>query len=633
VVNKVFGGLAQCQLGDKNQDGLTAWGNRFQMHTTCKKEVPGYVLLVTGPAQKDGQNLGEHRGEHCSHVADKIQEFFSQVRGRSIGVLCRKNDTVARMIYELRRRDIEASEEGGNPLTDSPAVEVILSLFALADHPGHSIAWFHLNNSPLKAHIESFADADALGAHLRRQLLVLGFGQLTHTWAKYLVPACNLRDLSRLQQLIEMAYSFQSRSTLRADEFVAWVRQQRVLDPSGASVRVMTIHGAKGLEFDVVVLPELDAGLVGQLPAFVVDRDQKSLDVTLVCRYADEATRNQMTETERRAFDKDRQQRVEESLSLLYVAMTRAVHALHLHVPGPRVGKSNRADAWYNLLGQTLAPERPRTEWTECTWLFEHGDARWFSRLPPEPATPAPPESKPPTQIVFRASDPERRRGMKHVAPSRREGQARVVLNRLFHPSEGTGMAAGTLYHAWFATIGWLDDGMPTDNALRAAAQQIRMALNEETWADLDRLLANFRGWLQNPAIQAVLRRTAYTDPDCPGFPAALAPFWTKTTAPQLVEQERPFIVRDGAEFWNGSFDRVVWLGDGDRTEAADVLDFKTDAIAPGDETALAARVEHYRPQLEAYRCAVARLAQLPPERIATRLVFPSTGCVKDIRD
>ena len=55
------------------------------------------------------------------------------------------------------------------------------------------------------------------------------------------------------------------------------------------------------------------------------------------------------------------------------------------------------------------------------------------------------------------------------------------------------------------------------------------------------------------------------------------------------MECERRFLVRDGATFWNGSLDRIVWLGDEERTIAADVIDFKTDAIAPGDEAALAA--------------------------------------------
>jgi ATP-dependent helicase/nuclease subunit A len=166
-----------------------------------------------------------------------------------------------------------------------------------------------------------------------------------------------------------MAYAFQPRSTLRADDFVAWVRGQRVPDPSGANVRVMTINAAKGLEFDIVVLPELDLNLLGPPPPFVVGRDPKSLAPTIVCRYASETVQSLLAPDELAAFELDRRQRIEESLCLLYVAMTRAVHALHLYIPGPR--PSIRPDAWYSLLRQALAPQ---AEWTECRLLLELGD-------------------------------------------------------------------------------------------------------------------------------------------------------------------------------------------------------------------------------------------------------------------
>jgi ATP-dependent exoDNAse (exonuclease V) beta subunit len=631
VVNQVFENLGRLQGMDSCQDGLAAWAERFHTHETVRKEDPGYVCLQAGPVQEDDENIGPQRKRHCEYVARKIQDLVRQVPGSSIGVLCRKNETVARMIHELRHLGVEASEEGGNPLTDSPAVEVILSLFTLADHPGHSIAWFHLKNSPFDLGdlgVDFFADADIVSRRLRHDLASVGFGVFTRNWARRLAKACNRRDLSRLQQLVEMAYAFQPRSTLRADDFVAWVRELKVPDPSSANVRVMTIHGAKGLEFDVVLLPELDISLTGQQPAFVVDRDPGSLDVTFVCRHADKITRCLLNEAERRAFDKDRQRRVEESLSLLYVAMTRARHALHMYIPGRR--HSDRRDSWYNLLAQALAPDSPSTEWTKDKVLLERGNERWYAHVRHEnvPAElPAPPRKT----ITLCPRETERGRGLEHVAPSRREGQAKVHLYKLFHPPEGSGMASGTLYHAWLETIEWLDEALPTDATLRTAAEKLRANVPADTWRDLDRLLAKFRAWLQEPQITSVLKRSAYADPQQPGYPAALAKFWTSNLRPQKVERERRFLTRDGTQFWNGSFDRVVWLGDGDRTVAADVIDFKTDDITPGDAKKLAERTEHYRPQLEAYRRAVAHLAQLPPERIATRLVFTNAGRVEEL--
>jgi ATP-dependent exoDNAse (exonuclease V) beta subunit len=236
-----------------------------------------------------------------------------------------------------------------------------------------------------------------------------------------------------------------------------------------------------------------------------------------------------------------------------------------------------------------------------------------------------------PLPIVFAATNTERRRGLEHVAPSRREGQAQVALDHLFHPSAGTGMAAGTIYHAWFAMIGWLEDGVPSSEELLATAQQELMKLPAKERPKVDDLLATFQTWLQDPQITAVLQRSAYAGPLQPGYPVALAPLWTPRLVPQQVERERPFLIQDESKFWNGSFDRVVWLGDGDRLVAADVIDFKTDAIAPRDDQGLAARTAHYRPQLEAYRKAIARLGRLPLESIAARLVFTCAGSVVDV--
>ncbi|HEY1861051.1 MAG TPA: UvrD-helicase domain-containing protein, partial [Gemmataceae bacterium] len=419
AVNQVFGNLHQFPAGGKNQGGLSAWVNRFQPHTTFKKDSPGYVCLHRGPAQEEGQNAADARRKHFTFVAEMIEELTSNVPDGSMGVLCRKNESVARMIYELRKSKVEASEEGGNALTDSPAVEVLLSLFTLADHPGHSIAWFHLQHSPLQDRIPSSANADAFARRLRGDLLEQGYGRFTHTWAMRLASACDRRDLWRLQQLIEMAYAFQPRSTLRAGDFVAWVQQQRVLDPSGARVRVMTMHAAKGLEFDCVVLPELDAGLAGRSPAFVVRRDPRSLEVNFVCRYADETVQQLLTDDERLAFEQDRQQRVEESLSLLYVAMTRAIHALYLYIPGDR--KPDKKDAWHNLLKHALAPGANHPA---KAILYEQGDASWFKRLEKQASPPDAQSAERRKPILFRPTETGRRRGLEHVAPSRREGGA-----------------------------------------------------------------------------------------------------------------------------------------------------------------------------------------------------------------
>ena len=427
--------------------------------------------------------------------------------------------------------------------------------------------------------------------------------------------------------MVELAYDYQPRGTLRADDFTAWVRQQRVPDPSGASVRVMTIHAAKGLQFDAVVLPELDPGLLGLSPTLVVGRDPQTLNVDFVCRYANETVQGLLAPEDRRAFQQDAQRRVEESLSLLYVAMTRAMHALHLYIPGPRDGKSDRKDAWYKLLRQTLAP---KAEWSEHAIVAEWGDRKWFERLPTLKTAPeAKPE--PPVQITFQEPQADRRRGLEHVAPSRRENQTRMHVRDVLEPANEVATAVGQLFHAWFATVAWLDDGEPTAAELTAAAYPLRAELPEAVWRNVGRHMAEFRLCLQRPAVSAVLQRSAYASPGAAGFPAALAPLWNQRPPTLTLERERRFLVPDAGTLLSGSIDRLVWLRADDGNFAADVLDFKTDAVAIGAAAALAARREYHQPQIESYRRAVARMARLPEDRVAARLVF-TTGAVEVLR-
>ena len=59
----------------------------------------------------------------------------------------------------------------------------------------------------------------------------------------------------------------------------------------------MNVHQSKGLQFDIVVLPELDAKLRGQPPQFVVGRGKPTEPISQVCRYVSQKTREQQSPT------------------------------------------------------------------------------------------------------------------------------------------------------------------------------------------------------------------------------------------------------------------------------------------------------------------------------------------------
>lgn len=601
VVNRVFGDLTLPDT-DRCDDALKSWSRRFRPHTTVKTDSPGYVCLQTGPAQADGQSVLEQRYEHCAVVARQIQSLRnSMAASRSMGVLCRTNDIVERMIYELEKLGIEASDEAGASVARSPAVESLLSLFTLADHPGHTIAEFHLKHSPFAQPVA------AKPAQLRREILERGYGETALDWASQLAPACNRRDLTRLQQFIDLAFAYDARSTLRCSDFVAWVRDQRVVEPSAAHVRVMTIHAAKGLEFDAVVLPQLDTSLKGQSPAFVVGRDRETLEANFVCRYADSKVRQFLSADQQAAFASTLQNQIEESLSLLYVAMTRAIHGLYLFIPGRRLKKQSYP--WYKLLLHALSPKSIETQLPANTTLYEIGNSAWHKRAE-ETTLVSSHTTSAPQAIVFRAPNARRIRNFDFEAPSRREGGGQVSLGRLFDHEDSQALEAGTLHHAWFASLEWIDDHEPTDESLQRVADGLRHRISSGTWRQLDALKTRFREFLGNPEIHAIFRRSSYDG------------------QPLRVECERRFDCRDGNTIWTGIADRVVWQGDANARTGADVIDFKTDEIDADDTAALSKRIEFYRPQLDVYRRVIARLAGLSNARVTARIAFVAAGRV-----
>ena len=120
---------------------------------------------------------------------------------------------------------------------------------------------------------------------------------------------------------------------------------------------------------------------------------------------------------------------------------------------------------------------------------------------------------------------------------------------------------------------------------------------------------------LGRPEVRSVLSRAAYAGRD------GQIRLW----------RERPFAVRQEDTILSGAIDRLVVRYDGTRPVEADVLDFKTDRLRTDERAAIDARVEFYRPQMEAYAQAVGTMFDLPAEHISARLIFVEPGVVRAV--
>ena len=316
-----------------------------------------------------------------------------------------------------------------------------------------------------------------------------------------------------------------------------------------------------------------------------------------------------------------------EALCVLYVAMTRAIHALEMII-APRP-KSGAVKTFAGLLRAALLNNGPAPGGAV---LYEHGDAEWYEHPDgkPRPAgASATLASTTPAEVRVKLAPPldHRWRGLNRASPSGLEGGSDVRLKDLLRRGDSIGMQRGTLIHAWFEEVHWLEDDVPGDERLRQIAAE---KLENVADVDVDAALADFRAMLANDEIARYLRRTRVCGAQQLGFSPAVCELLKSGDYEQQVFNERRFAIREGDGILTGSVDRLVVLSRGGQTLAADILDFKTDAVDDAAD-ALDKKVAFYRPQVEAYRRAVAQMLHLPSDRITSRLLFVGLGVARAI--
>jgi len=159
-----------------------------------------------------------------------------------------------------------------------------------------------------------------------------------------------------LDEFLELAMSYERKAPASLQGFVAWLRAadtevKRDMEISRDEVRVMTVHGAKGLEAPVVIMADTTTSPsdTQRLRLIHLPQGNGGKVVVWAGRKADDPpcvteARNAMLEETEHEYRR-----------LLYVAMTRAADRLIVAgcMPGNR--NSVRENSWYDLIKKGLA--------------------------------------------------------------------------------------------------------------------------------------------------------------------------------------------------------------------------------------------------------------------------------------
>lgn len=634
AVNQVFGALTKQPFFEhaataELQDAVARFQSAFEPHVANRDKMPGGVLLLEAPLASTANAAAS---DPLEVAATRICALLEKHPAASIGVLFRTNASLPRMMHLLAGRGLRASGEGGNLLSDSIAALHYLSLLTLADHPGHTMAAFAVATSPLGPVVgldptdcRNRVRLAALAAELCGRIAREGHGAFCASFMPTVEEQYGTWDAHRFAQLVELAEAWKEPSALRPGRFVAHVLATRVEDPTASNVQCMTIHAAKGLEFDAVFLPELGGPIV-QTPRELLThraRPDALLDAVSIKPIA--AVAGTSPELQQ-LFRGARSRSLEEALSVLYVAMTRARHWLEMILPA--VVKGQPAATAANLLRE----------------IFETGEAGRDHVLYRHPGTdeagawdcdarteaPVPDQREPPTGLgLARATMPRHpptrspSGATAHSgAPSRGRGEGTRARNQevrgLLGAPASEAMHHGTLVHRLMQEIVWLQEFDATDEALANV-----LAPFEADSAHRTRAITSFRAALAQPRIAELLDREGAKARD------------PKNAFFCEVVRERRFSTElfepDGTSvLWNGAIDRLVLHHRAGQTTSADVIDWKSDAIAPEEADE---RSERYRPQMEAYRRVVAAQTGLPAESIRMLVVYLAVGCVSELQE
>ena len=318
---------------------------------------------------------------HCSFAAGaerEAMEVVALVAGyrerapeKRIGILVRQRQHAARIARELRARRLRFQAVELEPLLAQPVVRDLLALTRALLHLGDRTAWLALLRSPWCG--LTLADLEALTRgssaetcwellhdparlemlsqdareRLRATLAVLDQalplnGRLPlrswveRTWLSLGGPAAlaESRGIEDAESFFERLQEVEDRGPLPAGGALdaAFAELYATTDATAPEeLQLMTIHKAKGLEFDIVILPGIGRGRERSTQPLLrwleVPRSERDTGLLLapIERAGSEGDALydylSLREAEREAFERAR---------LLYVATTRAREELHL---------------------------------------------------------------------------------------------------------------------------------------------------------------------------------------------------------------------------------------------------------------------------------------------------------------
>ena len=498
---------------DFSMEVLERWRSAWRHHEPCNSPLHGYFSWrPLDMASEESKTLLDEE------AARLIREVDPLAKGWSCAVLVRTNNRILGVIEALRRAGLPATSEGRIfPCQDSDVAAGLLALLRFVAHPNDAFSYGHLQMIPLAMVLDD--DPDLFRRSTLTRIRETGFhGALAHLVQK-IDLAKNPFAAARVEELLVAASEFDSVWQGRAglDEFISFAREFEFSEyPAGKTIRVLTIHAAKGLDFDMVVLPEVDGRSFSSRRDHLVHLHHQEDGAVQWGLELPQAKVCALDPTLSEAWEQQAAEESYEGLCLSYVAVTRAKRALYVLARRLRGGPQSKD--FNRLLHETFG--RSESVFGDPNWHLA-GKESQITRCVDE-------------TISLVVGD--HRTVSTPLLPSQANG-ATISAAAFF--ARAHARSVGSDVHKVLAKISWLDEGLPN-------------------LADL------------SPASAALISRFLLTN--------TAARLFTRPARPCSLWREKAFDVVVDGQWISGIFDRVViYRNEAGHARAAALYDFKTD--------------------------------------------------------
>ncbi len=620
------------EVNFRSTRGIVDWVNSsfrsiFPPQVDISRGAVPYARAVAHHASVDDDAVqvhafaGDTEQAEAARVVDLVRAALCETDTGRVAVLARARSHLRAIAAALQAASLRFQAVDVDPLAQQAVVRDLYALTRALLHPGDRLSWLVTLRAPwLGLSFEDLLNIAEANSHCIP-------ARLRSAEVRSTLSADGRRRVERLLQVLDDQLPARGRRALRPWIEGIWLRlgglavagARRMADAQAylalleaheqaggigdfaeleaalgrlyatpdhqadGRIQLMTMHKAKGLEFDTVILPGLGRRARGNPSSLLYWLERTSHDGTTHLLMAPIRAAEQEAEpisNYLRELDRDKDQL--ETARLLYVAATRAKRRLHLL---GHIGATTRGLARRPVAGCLLDRLWPAVE-------------RHFSGLQPPMVTPAEPE---PPRLAPLQRLPADWRPALHAEMARSPTSPLLDSERSnieFIWAGDTARHVGTLVHRHLERIAsqgiddWLPDHVATlSDPVRRGLQHLGVESDQLDLAT-DKALRALRQTLADDTGRWILR--AHRDARCE---------WPLTLHDDVARHyviDRSFIDDQG----------VRWI-----------IDYKTGEHLEGDREAfLDQEQKRYREQLETYG-RILRLLENRPIRLA--LYFP----------